>query len=360
MLARPFTKSGRGGARLTRRRFLVAGSALAGAVFGAPSAGWAQTGSSGFRDTALAGWARRIRAIRDRGLLPIIDLQATYIEGATNVARMIAAMDELGVAQIAFAAANAPTSAPSLGLYLAHPEHFIPTTNSGEFPRWWKDPNAFVQGVERDLASGTYFFMGEHEFRHLPSPEQVKAGRSDRDITIPLDGPAGTALFALSERSGLAFQIHYEIEDALLPALEAMLARHPKARVVWCHLAMIRNPSRANRYSPDYVASLIGQFPGLHFDLAVPPGDSIYRPTGARHSTLYAQDGTVDEKWREVIEAHPERFLASSDYRPPVENEYPANMLRQRAILASLSEPTRQLVAYGNAWRLIAGTSWTY
>ena len=171
--------------------------------------------------------------------------------------------------------------------------------------------------------------------------------------------PAGQALFALSMEFGITFQIHYEIEDRLLPALESMLDRYPGAKVIWCHLAMIRYPDRAGRYSPAYIEGLIGRFPGLHFDLAVPPPEAIYRPSGARHSTLFS-NGKLDDNWKRLIEKHPERFLASSDYRPPVADEYSSQITRQRnLILDALSEPARQLVAFGNAWRLVTGSVWS-
>ncbi len=66
--------------------------------------------------------------------------------------------------------------------------------------------------------------MGEHEFRHYPSPEQVAARNTGRDISIDITGPAGQALFSLSEEFGVAFRIHYEIEDRLLVALEGTAA----------------------------------------------------------------------------------------------------------------------------------------
>lgn len=311
------------------------------------------------RQTAITAWQQRIRAILERGRLPIIDLQATYIEGRTNVPRMIEYMNENDVAQIAFAPAFAANSKPSLDLHLKHPAYFIPTTNSGEFPRWWQDPLTFLAGVREDLKSGDYYFMGEHEFRHYPSPEQVKGGRSDRDITLDIAGPSGQALFKLSEDTGIAFQIHYEIEDRLLAALEGMLERYPRAKPIWCHLAMIRYPDRAKRYNPEYVAGLINRFPGLHFDLAVPSPNNVYGPSGARDSTLYT-NGQLDNDWKTLMEKYPERFLASSDYRPPVENDYPQQISRQRSlILSALSDTAKHLIAYGNAWRLITGTTWS-
>ena len=344
-----------------RRRFLLGATSLActlPAMF-SPGLALAQGKGPFVRAEALSAWQRRLRTILAKNRLPIIDLQAPYIEGPTNVGRMIEFMDELDVAQIAFAPANAPNGTPSLNLHRQHPDYFIPTTSSGEFPRWWRDPDAFLAVTRKDLESGAYFFMGEHEFRHYPSPEQVSAGRFDRDITIDITGPAGHALFALSAEFNVAFQIHYEIEDRLLAPLESGLERHPNAKVIWCHLAMIRYPDRTKRYNVDYVRGLIERFPGLHFDLAVPPPEGIYKPSGARHSTLFT-NGQLDAGWKKLIELHPQRFLSASDYRPPVADQYPNQIkLQRRLILDALSEPTRHLVAYGNAWRLLTGTDWT-
>lgn len=346
---------------MNRREFLLRAAGPAIAIAGlAPFGGaFAQASAPVSRAEAVAAWCRRIRSILDRERLPIIDIEATYIDGRTDVAKIMGDMNALDVAQIAFAPASAATGQPALDLHRQYPEHFIPTTNSGEFPRWWTDPLQFLSVVGSDLQTGQYFLMGEHEFRHYPSPEQVDKGQSFRDISIPLDGPAGQALFELGSDTGVAFQLHYEIEDRLFPALEAMLTRYPKAKVIWCHLAMIRYRDRARTYGADYVRALIERFPGLHFDLAVPEPAHVYRPSGERDSTLFT-DGRLDEHWRAVIEKYPERFLAASDYRPPVEQFYRQNMQRLRTlVLDDLSDRARHLVAYQNAWRLVTGDSWT-
>jgi Amidohydrolase len=341
---------------VNRRDFLLSAASAACALPGiVPRAAMAQSDA---RARAIATWKKRINEILGRGGLPIIDSQATYVAGRTNVMLMLDNMKQLDVAQIAFAAANAPNSSPSLELHRRQPEFFIPTTNSGEFKRWPRNPGQFLAGIERDLKSGAYYLMGEYEFRHLPSPEQVAAGRKDRDVTIDIAGPAGRRLFQLSATYNTAFQIHYEIEDRLLPPLESMLARYPKAKVIWCHLAMIRQPDRAKKYGPDYVTSLIERFPGLHFDLAVPSANHVYGPTRAHDSTLYARDGALKPEWRAVMERHPQRFLAASDYRPAIEQRYGNNIGRQRKILSQLSPAVRQQVAFGNAWRLITGKPW--
>lgn len=331
--------------------------ALAGGVAAlGPATAFAQ---ADVRRQMIEAWRGRIKAILARGGLPIIDTQATYVAGKTGVERMLGFMDDLDVAQIAFAPANDPTAANVLELHRDHPEYFIPTTNSGEWNGWWNDPGNFLSAVREELQSGRFFLMGEHEFRHYPSPEQAQSGRNDRDITVDIEGPAGQTLFGLSEEYGLAFQIHYEIEDRLLAGLESMLARYPKAKPIWCHLAMIRYPDRSGIYGPAYVQSLIQRFPGLHFDLAVPPPDSVYAPSGARDSTLY-ENGRLKAEWKEILEAHPERFLAASDYRPPIERGYPKNVGRLRdLVLGSLNTRSQHLIAYRNAWRLMTGENWS-
>lgn len=340
---------------VTRRSFLR-GLAASAVIPAFSATGFAQNDS---RAQSIAAWRARIDSIHARGRLPIIDVQATYVPGQTNVDKMIAMMNENDVAQIVFATAFAADGSPSIQLQRAYPSHVVPASNSGEFPRWWTRPEPFVDGVARDLKSGGYFMMGEHEFRHYPSPEQVDAGQSQRDITVDITGAAGHALFKLSEDSGIAFQIHYEIEDRLLAPLESMLARYPGAKVIWCHLAMIRYPDRSKIYGPGYVSGLVEKYPNLYFDLASPPAQSIYKPSGAHDGTLYdPSSGNLRADWRTVLESQHERFLAASDYRPPVEQNYARAIAFQRRLFDQLSHEAREAMAFKNAWRLITGTAW--
>ncbi|QHE77192.1 amidohydrolase family protein [Hydrogenophaga sp. PBL-H3] len=353
---------------MDRRTTLLGSLAAFGLLCAKP--GFAQDA----RQLTVAAWRRRVQTLLDRGRLPLIDLQATYIAEssvqanpgivrsggkATDVAQMVRWMDDLDIALLAFAPAFATSGEPSLALHRAHPDRFIPTTSSGEFARWWNDPVAFVRQSAADLQTGAYYFMGEHEFRHYPSPEQAATGQTARDITVDIQGPGGQALFELSARTGMAFQIHYEIEDKLLPPLEAMLQAHPQARVIWCHLGQVRYPERNTRYGPAYVRSLIERFEHLHFDLAVARASFVYKPSGARDSTLFDESGRVVEGWRQLIEDHPRRFLAASDYRPAVEKNYPQQIGHQRQeILAAFTPVTQRKLAFENAWRLITGSDW--
>lgn len=345
---------------MDRRNFLLhsASSSSVLAMLGSPTIALAQSANLTSRATSIEAWRRRIQAMLDKGRLPIIDMEATYVLGVTNIKQMVAWMDELGIAQIVFAPAPVLGSDTAIELHREYPDYFIPCTSSAEFPQWARSPVSFVSSISNDLKTGNYFAMGEYEFRHYPSPEQVETRATNRDITIALDSAAGRALFELSEQTGMSFQIHYEIEDPLLPVLEDMLARYPKALVIWCHLGMIRYPDRTKKYSSAYVSSLIERFPSLHFDLAVPRPENVYIPSGARDSTIY-QDGKLAENWKTLMEKFPDRFVAASDYRPPVAQNYPAAMDRQRnLILASLNEAARHKIAYANAWRLLTGKTW--
>ena len=159
----------------------------------------------------------------------------------------------------------------------------------------------------------------------------------------------------MSEKTGLAFQIHYEIEDELLPPLESMLEKYPKAKVIWCHLAQIRYIERASRYNPAYVESLIKRFPNLYFDTAFGDADSIYPLSGQHHARVWARDGSLKPEWRDLIVAHSERFLSALDLGGDRMYQIVEYDRKHRIFLKQLPESARHQVAYGSAWTLLFG-----
>jgi hypothetical protein len=356
---------------MNRRRFLIASATAlvnAACVTSSPTDA-VKDARPLSRAESITGWRQRIHAILARGRLPIIDTEATYNPARYDIEFIRSEMDRNDVAQIAFAPIfQSPGGAiSSLELHRRYPAYFIPTTSDGVTRHWFDNSRPFVDTATAEIRSGEYFFMGEHELRHYPSPLQAKAGRADRDITIPLDSPAVQALFRFSEESGAAFQIHYEIEDALLPPLEALLARYPRARVIWCHLGQIRYPGRSTIYGPAYVRRLIERFPNLHFDLGLPGPPHVYPPSGARDMTIYEftgihppYGGFLKKEWRDLLNEHPERFLAASDIDGDRFREFPRAIARLRyLVLDQLDERARHLVAYRNAWRLIVREEWS-
>lgn len=341
----------------TRRRALLGlGAAIAAAQ---PS-----LASKVDRASAVAGWRRRIQAILGNGTIPIIDTEFTY-NRRVDLDFVMAQMDRHGVAQICFAPGDGLASEVSLDLFRRYPERIIPTTKDGSSPEWYANRGAFAAKLGRDLATRDYFLMGEFELRHYPSPMQYRAGRTDRDVDIALDDPAVRQVFTLAERTGIAMQIHYEIEDRLLPPLEALLARHPAAKVIWCHLGQVRFRDRAKRFGPSYVESLLARFPNLYFDLGL-PGPPHFHPFSAqRDQTLYVATergrwgGYLEPSWQALLERRPQRFLAATDLDAGRYTHMAESIPRLRdLVLDRLGPQARRLIAFENAWRLVTGSAW--
>lgn len=317
-----------------------------------------------FRRNAIEGWRKRIKTFLARKLVPIIDTEATY-GSVIDLDQMRDWMDTRAVAQVCFAPFAGLGSRASFDMHQRHSEYFIPTTADGSSPYWYQSTERFAETTREDLVSGRYFLMGEFELRHYPSPLQTNAGRLDRDVTVLLDDPGVHAIFRLAEQTGVALQIHYEIEDQLLPQLEALLARYPLSHVIWCHLGQVRYAERNTRYGTTYVASLIKRFPNLRFDLGLPGPPHWHPGSRQRDQMIYAETGYppwggyLRSEWRDLMEAYPERILAASDIGPDRWRGFPKQIERLRAlILERLSARTSHMIAYQNAWRLISGETW--
>jgi hypothetical protein len=343
-----------------RRRVLTTALVLSPLlVCGAPSIGARQIPELG---ELKAGYRRRLTSILARKALPYIDIESSCNPGELDIGSLARSMDTLDIGLMAMAASiNGKSYSQgvrfdplSMRLMERHPDRFIPTGNDGVPPAWTGDPGAFLTELERHIKDGDLLLAGEFEFRHYPSPRQVRRG-ADRDVEVPIDGEFGHRLFGMGAATGVPFQIHYEIEDELLPPLEKMLAAYPKAKVIWCHVAQVRYLERAKTYTPAYVEGLIGRFPNLYFDTAFGGPDSIYPVNGQRHSRVWGDDRTLRKDWLALFVAYPQRFLAALDLggdRMHRINEWDANL---RYFLNQLPDETRHHIAYRSAWRLLFG-----
>jgi predicted TIM-barrel fold metal-dependent hydrolase len=241
-----------------------------------------------------AGYALRLKKILASGELPYIDIESSCNSTRVDIDFMAKSMDRLNIGLMALSADISKARFEkgvrydnlSEKLIASYPDRFIAVGNGGQPPALVEAPGEFMDAQEAAARSGKIALLGEYEFRHYPSPRQVKRGEMERDVVVPIDGPTGHRLFSLSERTGLAFQIHYEIEDKLLPPLEKMLQQYPKAKIIWCHIAQVRYIERASRYTPAYVDSLIRSFPNLYFDTAFGNSMSVYPLSGQRHARV--------------------------------------------------------------------------
>jgi hypothetical protein len=307
-------------------------------------------------------WKKRISAIKKDGKLPVIDIESSFNPGAVDALDYAKAMDDNGIALTAFSAQvgeakynkrNVLWHDGARRAIAVDPARYIPTSTAGIYPAFTKKPYEFVEKTIIKVEEDNYPLMGEFEFRHYMSVRQYRKGQTYRDVTVPINSAAGHKLFQFSERTGIPFEIHYEVEDALLPLLEKMLAGYPKAKVIWCHLAQVRYSGRAEAYSPEYVRSLIEKYPNIYFDLAFGNAKSVYPGSNEHHVRLWRSLGIVKPEWVKLIADHPYRFLAALDIGGDRLDAVGKNTRILRDFIDNLPKETQEIVAYKAAWKLL-------
>jgi len=310
-----------------------------------------------------SGYARRLKKILAAGELPYVDIESSCNSTTLDIDSLANSMDRLNIGLMALSAdigkgqfrKGVRFDDLSERLLAGYPDRFIPVGNGGQPPCLTEAADEFLDAQEAAAARKQIMLFGEFEFRHYPSPRQAKRGDLERDVHVPIDGPVGHRVFRLAEQTGLPFQIHYEVEDQLLAPLEKMLAQYPRARVIWCHLAQIRYIERTSRYTPAYVEGLVKRFPNLYFDTAFGDSKSIYPLSNQRHARVWAGDGSLGTEWRDLIVAHPERFLSALDMGGDRLHRIGEWDQVHRDFLKRLPTDTQHQVAYRSAWSLLFG-----
>jgi hypothetical protein len=309
------------------------------------------------------GYAARLRKILASGQLPYVDIESSCNSARVDIDFVAKYMDRLNIGLMALSAdigrgkfeKGVRYDSLSEKLIADYPDRFIPVGNGARPPALVDPAGEFMDAQEAAARSHKIALFGEYEFRHYPSPREFKRGETWRDVAVPIDGPIGHRLFRLSESTGLAFQLHYEIEDALLPPLEKMLQQYPKAKVIWCHLAQVRYIERASRYTPAYVDSLIRRFPALYFDTAFGDAGSVYPLSNQRQARVWAGDGSLRPEWRDLIAANATRFLSALDLGGDRLNRIREYDQNHRNFLSRLPAETQHQVAYRSGWSLLFG-----
>ncbi len=209
--------------------------------------------------------------------------------------------------------------------------------------------------------------MGEFEFRHYLSNHHCKTEKTHRNVSVPIDGPNGHRLFRLSEETGIAFLIHHEPEDQLIPPLEKMLKTYPKAKVIWAHFGQVRNPELSKSFGPRLVRHLLDAYPNLYFDLATGRPNQIYACNNLRgYGVIWAQGkkkqiAKLKPAYKAILSNYSTRFVVGFDYgggRVPMQN-FLFNVVRNiRAIMDGLPKEAKHNIDYRNAWMLLTGKPW--
>jgi hypothetical protein len=331
-------------------------------------------------------WRVRIQSFLDKDVIPLIDLLSFLPrKGSAPVVRWTkSVMDEEGVALISFAGYWAPKEPGSKSKghrwdYFIHrvvnaePDRFILTTNKGGNKNWWKQksgrPWDYIEQLEQQVLGGDYPFIGQIEFRHYMSNAQCRAGKTHRDINIPLNGPSGHRVFKLSSVTGVPFSIHLEPEDSPLEALEEMLQAYPKAKVIVSHFGQIRHPDREQHFEPRLIERLLMSYPNLYFDLSNGKPGRKYKCDDQRviDTVIWGEDGrggqtdSLKPDYKKILIKFSDRFVAGFDYGPS--NRQSAKFLKRRIenirlILRDLPDEAKHNIGYRNAWYLLTHKTW--
>jgi len=312
----------------------------------------------------------RIRGLQRQGILPIIDTEFHH-GGEVEVENLIKEMDENGVALIWLGSIQKLGSEESQRLNGLHPDRFVPTTIHGDSKLWHSGNKRFLERLAKDVRTGKYFVMGEFEARHYPSSTNT------RDEHTTVDSEAMQVVFELSSETGMVFLLHHEAEDVLLPELERMLVKYPKAKVIWCHVGRNRNPETWIKFrKADAAKEFLSKYQNLYFNfLASQPG-SKYQP-GKGYAAKKRAEGYVEgimydyssggvslsSEWKKVIEEFPDRFVLGSDANTgggleKFEKYDKVTHIFRDIILTGVKKDVAEKIAFKNAWKLMIGKAW--
>jgi hypothetical protein len=335
------------------------------------------------RATLEKKWEARIRGFLAKGVVPMVDLESSLLaaDGHKYLKNSLPVMDRLGIALIAFDGYQAPKSSGAgkgyrWGYYIhsvvnAYPDRFILATNGGTNPNWTSGqggrPWDFIDQTEQQARSGVYPIMGEYEFRHYMSNDQCKRKKTDRDVSVPADGPNAHRLFRLSEETGIAFVFHDEPEDSLLPPLEKMLRAYPKAKAIWAHFGAVRKPALSKSFGPELARRLLETYPNLYFDLATGLPNQKYICSNKRGFGIIWQKGPKGQTeklkpaYKVILSEFSTRFVVGFDYgggRASLPGYLTKRTENVRVILRQLPTEAQHNIGYRNAWKLLTGHTW--
>lgn len=308
------------------------------------------------RSEQLKLFEKKIREMLKNGILPIIDVEYHH-GGKIEIEKILKRMDANGVALTWLGPNEKLGSKESLRAHALYPDRFVPTTVHGDGRLCHSSDKDFLEELAKDVRSGKYFAMGEFEARHYPS------STNNRNVHMPVDSEAMQVVFQLSSETGIPFLLHHEAEDELLPELERMLAKYPKAKVIWCHVGRNRNPTTWKKFrTPDAVREFLKKYPNLYFDLVQSKPGHKYPGTGYIEGIMYDVSSTgvsLSAEWKKVFEEFPDHFVIGSDINTGRFDNYDNVMENFRTVVfQGVRKDVAEKIAFKNAWKLMSREDW--
>lgn len=243
--------------------------------------------------------------------LPLIDAHIHYSHDAWQGLPPAEAIRTLRAAGLRRAFVSSSSDDGTQMLLREAPDLIVPVLRPyrtrGDVSGWFRDPTV-VAHLESRLANNRYAGIGEFhvygEDARLPVMQRVIALARERRIFLHAHSDAA--------------------------AVEAIFAQDPQAIVLWAH---------AGFAEPEVVRRLLARYPTLRADLAF--------------RTDHAPDGELDDAWRRLFTAFPDRFMLGTDTFTPERWYFVAEHARtSRRWLATLPVELRERIGWRNAQAL--------
>jgi hypothetical protein len=170
-----------------------------------------------------------------------------------SISQIITEMDKAGVSVSNLYSG----SLEDLSKYPSRFVIFVDTPDSPQPSTWFKQGQAFVTSVEKQLKTGKFYGIGEANLRYFgPDPSST--------VYVAPDSPLWLQLVDLSAQYQVPISFHFVPDDPVAnAAFERMLNHNKDAILIWAHLGFNQLP--LNRTA---LNDFLLRYPHLYFDTA--------------------------------------------------------------------------------------------
>jgi predicted TIM-barrel fold metal-dependent hydrolase len=275
--------------------------------------------------------------------LYFVDAHSQVDEDVRDLDLIIRRMDAAGVNQTILAARSGRKPGEVVEFSNLHPGRIVPSVRikSDSFD---KNPAKWRKFVQAQINSGRFRSMSEFLLYHAR-----KGNKAPEVRAYPEDERVRFALAAAIER-GWPFVVHIEFaslsaseRERFMAGFESLMRENPQLQFLINHMGQLQPPE---------AAKLITAHDNFH--LLTAHTTTIITSESDEPWTRMFEGERLAPAWKELMIAHPERFVFALDnvWLKHWEAYYPEQIKQWRHALADLPPSVAHAVAHGNAERL--------
>ncbi|MBT3434285.1 MAG: hypothetical protein HOJ95_16400 [Nitrospinaceae bacterium] len=306
------------------------------------------------REGRNALYRKTVQAFLKGGHLPIIDMDI-LLAPKTDLAGLIETMDLSGVALAAVSAHEKETISRAVQRY---PARIIPLTTSPRGISWSAPGSGHLASTRQELEAGAYGIG--RVFLNL-APGKILDGeqKDPRANKITRQKAAFEALLRLSAEKKAPLWLNMEPEDNGLGWLERQFRAYVGASVIWNRAGYLPNSGKLPGYGHGLIRAITLRRPNLYFILTQRPPQLKTIFSQPRENLLIDPGEGFSPEWRSLLESRISHFHTGSSIKYSTPEIYSARIQSyRRRILEHLTPPTRQRLAFKNAWTRLTGSNW--